>query len=192
MTRLTRLAALLAVLLMTLTAAPALAADVDADAEQQFLELINASRAEEGLGALVMNTELVGVARAWSHQMDADDQLHHNPSYSQQYTGEWQSMGENVGYMTWPGGSTAVMVEQLHQAFLDSPGHYANIMGPSYNQAGIGVVLAGDTLWVTVNFLDGPIPGEEPPAVERVESPAPQEEQAGPQGRRPFYVRGTR
>lgn len=185
MVRTARLLALLLLVLMGLTTSPALAAEVDGDAEVRFLELINDSRAEEGLPALVMNAELVEVARGWSHQMDAEDRMYHNPSYTQQYTGEWNRMGENVGYMTWPGGSPTVMASGLHDAFMDSPGHRANIMGPHYNQAGIGVVMSGDTMWVTVNFLDGPI-REGEPTVERVEGAGEADE---PQPR-PFYARG--
>ena len=77
-------------------------------------------------------------------------------------------MGENVGYTS---SATDVMaaVERLHQAFMDSPGHFANIMG-EYNQIAVGVAMDDSgALWVTLNFLDGPV------ASDTVEEPAEQE-----------------
>lgn len=180
MSRSLRLAVAVAALLALLPGT-ALAAEVSADAEARFLELINASRAEHGLPGLVASEELRGIARTWSFHMDEVDDLSHNPHYTEQYTGEWNRMGENVGVMNWPGGTIEQKVTGLHQAFLDSPGHRANILSQHYNQAGIGVVLDGDVLWVTVNFLDGPVPaaaqeGEDFSSHEGAgEEPAPQQ-----------------
>lgn len=124
--------------------------------EEAFHEAINASRAAEGLDPLVVNAELSDIARAWSLEMDATGQLGHNPHYSAQYSGDWSRMGENVGYTTWRGADPLAIVPGLHQAFMDSPAHRANILG-GYNQVGIGAVMTGDTLWVTVNFLQGTV-----------------------------------
>lgn len=143
-------------MLMWLVPTPAAASSVVADAEAGFLAAINAARAAEGLEALAVNDELAGIARTWAGAMDAADRMSHNLHYAAQYSGDWNRMGENVGYATWPGGSTEEVVARLHQAFMGSPGHRANIMG-GYNQVGIGVVVGGDTTWVTVNFLDGPM-----------------------------------
>ena len=158
---------------LSLLVAPAAAQTYEVDAEQAFLDAINASRSAEGLPALVMNAELQGIARGWTDVMNRDDDLKHNPSYAEQYTGQWNRMGENVGY-TRRNASNEQMVAVLHQAFMDSPGHRANILG-AYNQAGIGVVRDGNTMWVTVNFLDGEIPQGQ---VERVDSQPAAEEQA--------------
>lgn len=177
-----RLATALVVVLSLLvafgaTALPAAASGPEHEpAEQQFLELINEVRTGQGLQPLVVNTQLRDIARAWSDVMDAEDRLHHNPNLTQQYQGGWRRMGENVGYTTYPGTPVTQMVTQLHQAFVNSPGHYANIVG-AFNQVGIGVTIGGSTMWVTVAFLDGPIPAAEPD-VERVEPtvPAPEPE----------------
>lgn len=157
----------LALPLAAFAAAPAGAQEAAATderpaAEQQFLDLVNQERTAEGLGSLVVNAELAGIARSWSDVMAAEDHLHHNPNLSESYTGEWQRLGENVGYTRYPGMSVDVKVTQLHRAFMESPGHRANVLQPAYNQVGIGVTLAGDALWVTLAFLHGPLPAEEP------------------------------
>lgn len=161
----------LVALALLMTGGVAQASEGLPDVEGAFIEAINASRAEEGLAPLVANAELTDIARAWSSQMQAAGQLGHNPDYSAQYTGDWNRMGENVGYTTWPGADPMEIVPRLHQAFMDSPGHRANIVG-GYNQLGVGVVMAGDTLWVTVNFLQGPLV-EPTPEVEVIVVPEP-------------------
>ena len=90
-----RTVALLVSALLVLSAGAASAAEVIPEAETMFLDHINASRAEEGHAPLTMNTEMSGIARDWSHVMQAEDRMYHNPSYSQQYTGQWESTGRS-------------------------------------------------------------------------------------------------
>lgn len=141
----------------------AIAQESDADtfivqAEDLFLTGINAAREAEGLTPVVQNHELRDVARGWAQSMATADTLSHNPSYSTQYSGEWSGMAENVGVSR---GRTDVerVVASLDEAFLNSPGHRRNIMG-DFNQVGIGVVANGTSFWVTVNFLQGPVPAQ--------------------------------
>lgn len=42
-------------------------------------------------------------------------------------------------------------VDGLHIAFMNSPGHRANVLG-DYDKAGIGVVMSGSTMFVTEIF----------------------------------------
>ena len=175
---------LVLVLLTSALAVPAAAAEVVPGTEAAFVDAINASRAGHGLDPLHPNEELRDVARTWSVAMDAADILSHNPGYAEEYTGDWERMGENVGVATVPGAPSARVVEVLHEAFMDSPGHRANILG-DYNQVGVGVLVDGDTTWVTVNFLDGPLPAPaeaDDPAVERIETLGPPaiDEREGP------------
>ncbi|MGH9285581.1 MAG: CAP domain-containing protein [Acidimicrobiales bacterium] len=123
-------------------ARPALAAD--ATAEAQFVELINQERAGLGLGALAVRPELVTMARNWTDDMSLLGSLLHNPLMAALAPSGWQRLAENVGY----GGGVAT----LHQAFMNSPGHKANVLG-DFNQLGVGVSRVGTTMWVTVNFM---------------------------------------
>jgi hypothetical protein len=59
----------------------------------------------------------------------------------------WQAGAENIGV----GGDVA----SLDAAFVNSPGHFANIIG-DYNRIGVGVVVRGDRMWVTFDFMRGP------------------------------------
>jgi hypothetical protein len=79
--------------------------------------------------------------------MIAADEIYHSSSGELQSAAGsgWEKLGENVGR----GGS----VSSLHQAFLDSPGHKANILG-DYNYVGIGTNTSDNgVLYVTVVFM---------------------------------------
>jgi hypothetical protein len=111
----------------------------------QFLSLLNGLRAQQGVGPLGVDTRLVSVAQGWSDHMAGDHTLEHNPNLAAQAPGGWSLLGENVGY-----GPT---VQGLHDAFVNSPHHYENMIEPSYNAVGIAVSHTSDGLiWVTVDF----------------------------------------
>lgn len=165
------------VLTLLLVAMPISAAvGQEVDAEQAFLAVTNASRAEQGLSALTMSSELTDIARGWTAQMAAAGTISHNPNYATSYTGEWSMMGENVGTTTMVS-DVQTAIDRIQRAFLDSPSHRANIVG-DYNQAGVGVIVDEQgVMWVTVNFLQGPVPPEDAAAAqEATEEPVIEEE----------------
>jgi len=140
------------ILIMTLIAAstsqPTLPAAATADEEAQFVAALNQVRAGVGLPALTVNSELVGLARQHAQVMaDAGSIFHANP-ISAGYTGPWAKLGENVGV----GGGVQVLVD----AFVASPGHYANIVDPAFTQIGVGVVWSGNAMYTTHRFLQLP------------------------------------
>jgi cysteine-rich secretory family protein len=112
-------------------------------AEDRFVALINASRAANGQGGLAVDGTLVGNARTHSAEMAGQGTIFHNGSLPSQLPGGWRSVGENVGV----GGD----VDGLHSAFMNSPGHRANVLG-DYDRVGIGVEMAGSAIYVTEVF----------------------------------------
>lgn len=124
-----------------------------ATVEAQFVDLINADRAKLGLAPLTVAPELVAVGRQWSAAMGLRDQgsnpcfVNHNPRLSSQVSSPWQGLAENVG-------CGAVDVESLHAKFMNSPGHYRNIVNPAYDAIGVGVVFEGEVVYVTQQFID--------------------------------------
>lgn len=135
------LVALVATLLVGLQR-PADAA-TDVTAEQHFIDSVNAERASRGLQRLQLATDLRTVARRHSVRMADRNHLHHNPALGKEVSG-WQRLAENVGR-----GPT---VPRLHTAFMNSPGHRANVLDSRVTQIGVGVEVRGSTVWVTQVF----------------------------------------
>lgn len=116
----------------------------EAAGESTILSLVNEARAAEGLGPLKLNSSLSSVSSKWAYQMAANGEMTHNPSYSSQIPSGWTRAGENVA-RGWPS-ATAV-----HDAWMKSAGHRANIMG-DYTDIGIAFVTSGGTTWAVENF----------------------------------------
>ena len=104
--------------------------------EQEFVADINALRTSKGLHPLAVHPELVSVARSWAASMAKADQISHNPRLAQSVTADWQKLGENVG--------VGMTEDKLHQAFIDSPSHYRNLVDPDFTYIGVGVVFGRD------------------------------------------------
>jgi hypothetical protein len=119
-----------------------------ADIEKQFQDLANQERALRGLPPLMADEALAATSRAWANKMATDGAISHDPDLAAVATSidpTWTKAGENVG--------TGFDVVGLHNAWMASTTHRANILDSSYNRTGIGVVVIGNQIWVTVRFL---------------------------------------
>ena len=127
--------------------------------ENCFFRLMNAERASAGRARLRIATDLVTIARRHSRWMAGDGTIYHADSSSPHYRqgdnyrhelrGNWWSGGENVGM--------GPDCKSIHDAFMSSPGHRANILDRSYNQVGVGVAYDSDgTVYVTEDFAGRP------------------------------------
>lgn len=112
--------------------------------EAAFVAKINELRAGKGLPALAVHENLVAKARAWAATMAAAGKIWHS-TLSDGITADWKKLGENVGV----GGS----VDGLHNAFVASPAHYANLVDPSFGHVGIGIAMSGRTIYVAEMFM---------------------------------------
>jgi hypothetical protein len=109
-----------------------------------FTSKINAARGS--LGPLATDGTLVTIARRHSQRMANSGSIYHNSNLAKEVPPGWKSLGENVGM-----GPTC---DDIHQAFMNSASHRANILDPDFNFVGVGVVVAGDgTIFVTEVFM---------------------------------------
>lgn len=92
---------------------------------------VNASRAAAGLPALRENLVLDIKADRWAQGMRDQCRIWHS-RLADGAPPNWRKLGENVGM----GGT----VGQIHQAYMDSPGHRANILDPAFNEIGTAAV----------------------------------------------------
>lgn len=97
----------------------------------QVLSLVNQSRAKAGIRALTANAALDQKADLWAQKLRNSCSLSHS-KLSDGAPSNWMKLGENVGY----GGTIA----QVHTAYLNSPGHRANIMDRSFTSMGAAAV----------------------------------------------------
>lgn len=128
--------------------APTAASASTASDEEAFVRDINGLRASRGLGPMQRHSGLDGVARTWATQMAASGKLSHNPNLAKQAPAGWKKLGENVGV----GGTESA----LFAAFVNSPGHFANLVDSQFNQIGVSVVSAGGRIWTVHVFMAGP------------------------------------
>jgi len=136
-TRLACLATLVAVGVMALGAC---SPEVD-----HATDLVNQSRTSAGRGAIPTNIDLYLKAQGWSQTLANDQYLHHsNLTDGNGYN--WARLGENVGY--------GYSLEQVENAFMNSPGHKANILDGGFNRLGVGVTRdSGGRYWVVQEFM---------------------------------------
>lgn len=116
--------------------------------ESCFVNSLNAERSAAGRPKLVVKSDLVANARNHSEDMAADGTIYHNSKLGDQISGNWWALGENVGM--------GPSCSSIHNAFMDSPGHKANILDKDYNQIGVGVVVSDGTIYVTEVFAGRP------------------------------------
>lgn len=144
------LAICVVLILASIGLTPASAQAQSAPDEATFINLINQVRAGQGLPPLIQNGELTSLARSWAQaQRDGvcpgDDYICHANPLDTGVTQSWSKLGENVG--------TGPNVNDVMDAFIASPGHYANIVDPAFTHIGVGVVWDGARLYTTHRFM---------------------------------------
>ena len=111
---------------------------------RRVAELVNDARGANGRRRLVLHPMLTRKAQAWAEYLARQNTLKHS-NLPSGITYQWRSLAENVGY----GGS----IEQVHEAYLDSPGHRANILDPRWNYMGTGVAWRGNRVFTVQVFM---------------------------------------
>lgn len=112
--------------------------------ETEVIRLCNNARAQNGMGQLTTNWELSRVARYKSQDMhDKRYFSHTSPTYGSPFAMmnafgiTYRTAGENIAM----GQRTA---QEVFNAWMNSPGHRANILKASFTQIGVGYVADGN------------------------------------------------
>jgi len=140
---------------ITLDVAPK-STDLRADPAGEFrmLGLVNAERAKVGASALVIDTKIVTVARAYSRDMFERRYFSHYSPEGEDAADRMQKggvsftvVGENLAY--------APDVQAAHEGLMESPGHKRNILDPQFHRVGIGIIATDNFgIMVTQNFAN--------------------------------------
>ncbi|MDR0861728.1 MAG: CAP domain-containing protein [Oscillospiraceae bacterium] len=124
--------------------------------ERQVAELVNKQRVSAGLAPLKENWEVARVARYKSQDMINKKYFaHESPTYGSAFR-----MMETFGIKFTAGGENIAYGQkspaEVMKAWMNSPGHRANIMSRTYNQLGVGVAKAANgTFYWTQMFIKG-------------------------------------
>ena len=125
------------------------------EVEIELIERVNALRIAEHLRPLAEDRpDLTTMARSWAASMAQDGGISHRRDLTTAAPADWTKVGENVGV----GDSIAT----LHEAFVASPMHYRNLVDPEFETIAVGVVVRGDRIWVTQNFMQAAPAGTTP------------------------------
>ena len=124
-------------------AAPTLTLDTRA-AEQQILNLVNLLRLEHGLQPVVWDEVAADLARYRCQDMIDRRYFGHDipgvgyaPIWELQQLKGARGTGENLGLSISP---NDVFMNDLFNAWIESPTHLQNMLYPGFNRLGIGVV----------------------------------------------------
>jgi uncharacterized protein YkwD len=113
---------------------------------------VNADRAGVGLHALSWNGQLACLATEWSAHMAATGTLAHrdlNATIRSAGYGGYRTLGENILR-----GGTGMTGDQMHNAWMASAPHRANVLSGAYTSIGIGFATSpdGSLTYATENF----------------------------------------
>lgn len=125
----------------------------------EILALTNTSRAQEGVAALTLNSQLNQAAQLKAQDMLADNYFAHTAPDG---TKPWAFIKE-AGYSYSAAGENLAMdftdANSVHTAFINSPTHKKNIINPKYSEMGIAIAsgkLDGRDTILLVEFFGKP------------------------------------
>lgn len=121
--------------------------------QAEMLSYINAERAKANLQPLTLDDKLSNGAYLKSQDMAVNNYFSHNsPTYGTPFEMmknqgiAYRTAGENIAKHT--------SVKGAHNAFMNSPGHKANILNSNFNKIGLGFYQSGSYIYVTQWFTN--------------------------------------
>lgn len=122
--------------------------------EKEVANLVNAERQKAGLKPLTLDSSISNVARTKSQDMADKKYFDHNsPTYGspfdmmKKFGINYNAAGENIAM----GQTTA---KAVMNAWMNSPGHRANILSSKFGKIGVGYVIKNGTPYWTQMFTN--------------------------------------
>lgn len=120
--------------------------------EDCLLDKLNTERANAGVVELQMAYELVDPVRDWSEWMRFNDFEHMPASVRNSILPDsWTTWGENIA---WTSSDNLPDCTQIHEMWMNSSGHRANILRSSFRFVTIGTFVDESGWWATQLFFD--------------------------------------
>ena len=138
--------ALVVTVLVSGTAAETSAEDLHR--RDRMLRLLNQVRKQHGLPAFRINRDVSTYAFRHSRRMARGHDIFHTQDlYRVVRSYQPTTWGENVGMARYP--------KTVRRLWMHSSEHRANILKRAFRRAGVGVMKARGSVWVTVIFYGG-------------------------------------
>ncbi|MFG2951281.1 CAP domain-containing protein [Streptomyces adustus] len=129
----------------------AVTVSAEAQAEAEVLKLVNEERAKVGCSALTANGSLTRLAEAFSEDMAQRNFFDHtDPDGATPWDRAAKAGISNLGGENIARGQTDA--EAVMEAWMNSPGHRANILNCDFNTLGVGVHFGEGGPWWTQDF----------------------------------------
>ncbi len=128
---------------------------------------VNEVRKLHGLKPLSWSSTITEIAKKHSQDMNERNYLSHISPEGEDVADRYEQAnfvckkelsngdilkgGENLAEISYPDDLTG-MGSRIVQSWMDSPSHKQNLLFKEYGREGIGVVISGETLYITQNF----------------------------------------
>jgi len=128
---------------------------------------VNEVRELHGLKPLSWSSTITEIAKKHSQDMNERNYLSHISPEGEDVADRYEQAnfvckkelsngdilkgGENLAEISYPDDLTG-MGSRIVQSWMDSPSHKQNLLFKEYGREGIGVVISGETLYITQNF----------------------------------------
>lgn len=130
----------------------------DAIVEETIIDLVNELRQEQGVQPVESNEMLRAAANIRAEETE-EAFSHTRPDGSDAFTVfeeegisyPYRTVGENLGMATYHLEEEG-MAEFIFNGWVDSEGHYQNMIRPDFEEIGVGVHYDGDILYATQLF----------------------------------------
>ena len=128
---------------------------------------VNEVRKLHGLKPLSWSSTITEIAKKHSQDMNERNYLSHISPEGEDVADRYEQAnfvckkelsngdilkgGENLAEISYPDELTG-MGSRIVQSWMDSPSHKQNLLFKEYGREGIGVIISGETLYITQNF----------------------------------------
>jgi uncharacterized protein YkwD len=124
--------------------------------EMQILKEVNIVRDSLGKSKLSYVPEMSDESRKWSCEMARTGQGSHAGVQQRFINSGYKLGGENVAMrMPRSGETPEVLGKKINQQWVNSPGHYENMIANNFRFIGIGICFSGSQMWGTQMFSPG-------------------------------------
>lgn len=112
--------------------------------QQDVYDRLMADRVAGNLPTLRLRRDAQTKAQQWADKLASENRLYHS-RLADGISVKWCSIGENVGY--------GPSVQAIEDAYMDSPGHKANIVSTKWNGVGVGYAVNGKRIFTVQVFI---------------------------------------